>query len=127
MSNDELRKESEELLSVLLNSLNDENIVNPQSSDFDSVNEIISGISITRARQGFSPKETGNYIFSLREALLGSLHKDFNGEANELLSATLQVIKLVDTLAAVTFETSSKEEKKLSCAKRMRSPRSQHR
>src|SRR5215213_10913543 len=69
MSNDELRNESDELLNSLLSSLNEENILNIQSSDFDSVNEILSGISITRARQGFSAKETGNYVFSLREAL----------------------------------------------------------
>jgi rsbT co-antagonist protein RsbR len=105
MSNDELRIESDELLNSLLDSLNDENIANSQSADFDSLNEIISGISITRARQGFSPKETGNYIFSLREALIQALHKDFKGDPNELLNATMQIVKLVDGLAAVTFET----------------------
>lgn len=105
MSNDELRKESDELLDSLLQSMNEENISDSQSSDFDSVNEIISGISITRARQGYSPKETGNYIFSLREALIQTLHKDFNGDPTELLNATLQIVKLVDGLAAVTFET----------------------
>ncbi|WP_018616677.1 RsbRD N-terminal domain-containing protein [Segetibacter koreensis] len=105
MSNDELRKESDELLNYLLDSLNDENISNIQSSDFDSLNEMISGISITRARQGFSPKETGYYIFSLREALLQALHKDFKGDVNDLMTVTLQMVKLVDGLAAVTFET----------------------
>jgi rsbT co-antagonist protein RsbR len=88
-----------------LDSLNDENIANPESADFDLLNEIISGISITRARQGFSPKETGNYIFSLREALIQALHKDFKGDPGELLNATIQIVKLVDGLAAVTFET----------------------
>jgi len=105
MSNDELRKESDELLNSLLDALTDNNIADIQSSDFDSLTEIISGISITRARQGFSPKETGNYIFSLREALLQTLHNDFKGDANDLLNATLQVVKLVDGLAAVTFDT----------------------
>jgi rsbT co-antagonist protein RsbR len=105
MSNDELRKESDELLNALLSFLNDENINNLQSSDFDSLNEILSGISITRARQGFSPKETGNYIFSLREALIQVLHQDFKGDASELLNATIQIVKLVDSLATVTFDT----------------------
>jgi rsbT co-antagonist protein RsbR len=105
MSNDELRKESDELLNALLSFLTDENINNLQSSDFDSLNEILSGISITRARQGFSPKETGNYIFSLREALIQVLHQDFKGDASELLNATIQIVKLVDSLATVTFDT----------------------
>lgn len=105
MSNDDLRKESDELLTALLEVLNEDNFNNVQSTDFDGVNEIISGISITRARQGFSPKETGYYIFSLREALLQIFHKDFKGDANELLAGTVQIVKLVDNLAAVTFET----------------------
>ncbi|MDB5250109.1 MAG: anti-sigma-factor antagonist [Segetibacter sp.] len=105
MSNDELRKESEELLDSLLQSINNKNISDTDSAEFDSLNEIISGISITRARQGFSPKETGSYIFSLREALIETLHKDFKGDPIELLSSTIQIVKLVDNLAVVTFET----------------------
>ncbi len=105
MSNDELRKESDELLEALLRSLNDDNLTDIQSSDFEAVNDILSGISITRARQGFSPKETGNYIFSLREALIQTLHDDFKGDPEELLQATILIVKLVDRLAAVTFET----------------------
>jgi rsbT co-antagonist protein RsbR len=105
MSNQEMQKESNELLSILLRTINEDNIVDTQSADFDALNEVLSGISITRAKQGFSPKETGYYIFSLREALIQALHQDFIGDANDLLNATLQIVKLIDTLAGVTFDT----------------------
>ena len=105
MSNQEMQKESNELLSILLRTINEDNIVDTQSADFDALNEVLSGISITRAKQGFSPKETGYYIFSLREALIQALHQDFTGDANDLLNATLQIVKLIDTLAGVTFDT----------------------
>ncbi|MES2648839.1 MAG: STAS domain-containing protein [Bacteroidota bacterium] len=105
MSNQEMQKESNELLNTLLRTINEENISDTQSPDFDSLNEVISGISITRAKQGFSPKETGYYIFSLREALIQALHQDFAGDAKELLDATLQIVKLIDSLAGVTFDT----------------------
>src|SRR6476620_5200132 len=59
MSNEDLRLQSEELLDSLLDNLNEQNITNGQSDDFEPVVEILSGISITRARQGYSPRETG--------------------------------------------------------------------
>ena len=65
MSNEELREQSGELLDALLNAINDRNLADVESSDFEPVYEILSGISISRARQGFSPRETGIYVFSL--------------------------------------------------------------
>ena len=70
MSNEDLREQSNELLDTLLKSLNDRNIADVESSEFEPVYEILSGISMSRARQGFSPKETGLYVFSLKDALL---------------------------------------------------------
>src|SRR5688572_8145365 len=73
ISNDELRSQSEELLDSLLKTLNEKNLREPASNDFEPVYEVLSGISITRARQGFSPRETGIYVFSLKQALLQTL------------------------------------------------------
>jgi rsbT co-antagonist protein RsbR len=70
ISNQDLRSQSQELINVLVNSLNESNIGNVNSSDFDQVIEILGGISITRARQGFSPRETGFFVLSLKETLL---------------------------------------------------------
>ena len=50
MSNDELRQESNELLDVLLKSINEKNLSDIESADLEQVNEILSGISISRAR-----------------------------------------------------------------------------
>src|SRR4051812_10241188 len=73
ISNEDLRIQSEELLSAIINSLSDSNIENPDSHDFENVIDILSSISISRAKQGFSPRETGTYIFGLKEALLQTL------------------------------------------------------
>jgi rsbT co-antagonist protein RsbR len=81
MSNEELRSQSEELLDVLVKTVNDSNLSDPQSTDFEPVIEILSGISISRARQGFSPRETGVYVL------------------------TLKVNKFIDHLGVSTFET----------------------
>jgi rsbT co-antagonist protein RsbR len=105
MSNEDARKQSEELLNVLLENLNDQNITEPQSEDFEPVIEILSGISISRARQGFTPRETGVYIFSLRTALIEALQSDGKMEQAELFDAAIKINKLIDTFGVTTFET----------------------
>lgn len=105
ISNEELRTESEELVNVLVNSLNEENITQPESSDFEGILEILSGISISRARQGFSPRETGAFVTSLREALLEILQKEMSKDMAGLYDVSLKLNRLIDSFTAVTFET----------------------
>src|ERR1700740_3800140 len=68
ISNDELRSQSEELISALVGNLTDDNFTDFESEKWSPVIEILAGISITRARQGFSPAEAGNFVFSLKAA-----------------------------------------------------------
>ena len=65
MTNEDLREQSEELLDGLLKAINETNIANATSPDFENVSEILSGISISRARQWFSPRETAKYVICL--------------------------------------------------------------
>jgi rsbT co-antagonist protein RsbR len=105
MSNDQLREQSGELLDGLLTTLTANNFNDTQSTDFEGVHEILSGISISRARQGFSPRETGLYVFSLKDALQASISSELKDNPQELLQATMTLNKLMDSLAIVTFET----------------------
>jgi rsbT co-antagonist protein RsbR len=105
MSNEELREQSEELLATLVKVLNDKNLSDVQSSEFEPLHEILGGISISRARQGFTPRETGIYIFSLKDALLSALQAELKSEPADLLDAIYKVNKLMDSLGVVTFET----------------------
>lgn len=105
MTNDELREQSNELLNALLNNITDSNITDPQSSDFEPVHEILSGISISRARQGFSPTETGIYVFSLRDALLKTLQSEIKNDPASLLEGFAKINRMMDQLGIITFET----------------------
>jgi len=105
MSNEELREQSNELLDALLKALTAENVADAQSEDFEMVHEILSGISISRARQGFSPRETGIFVFSLKDALLKNLQSDLKDDPAALVDAIIQINKLMDNLGVVTFET----------------------
>ena len=71
MSNEDLRLQSEDLLNSFIDNLKDTNIDDSRSIDFESVIDTLNAVSISRAKQGFTPRETGTYVFSLKEALLG--------------------------------------------------------
>jgi rsbT co-antagonist protein RsbR len=105
ISNDELRQQSEELLDVLLKSLSAVSIENFQSSELEPVYEILSGISISRARQGFSPRETAAFVFSLKNALYQSLATELKDKPAELVEHAYKVNQLLDNLGIATFET----------------------
>ncbi|WP_134092008.1 STAS domain-containing protein [Olivibacter sp. XZL3] len=104
ISNEELRAESEELIDILTKSLNETNLTDPDSSDFDHVIEILGGISLSRAKQGFSPRETGLYVMSLKETLLQILQEEVKDPA-DLIAATLNLSRLIDNFSIITFET----------------------
>ena len=105
MTNDDLRAQSEELLDALLKKLSDDNLKNIDNIDFDDVFEILGGISITRARQGFSPRETGLYILSLKDTILTILQQELKNDPVQLYEVSMKIGRLIDSFGIVTFET----------------------
>jgi len=105
MSNEELRIQSEELVDGILKNISSENIASIESDEFEDIYEILGGISISRARQGFTPRETAIYIFSLKDALSELLKEELNDDMAELYEASNLVNKLIDSFGIVTFET----------------------
>lgn len=112
ISHQELRNQSQQLVNALVNNLSEHNLNNSQSPDFDQVTEMLGGISISRARQGFSPRETGSFILSLKEALLEILQKE-SFSVNERYEGTLKLSRLMDNFTILTFETFIKGREEL--------------
>src|SRR3954469_4240581 len=96
MSNDALREQSEELLNTISTRLTDENLDNLSTAGIEPVIDILNSISITRAKQGFSPRETGIYIFSLKDAILTTLQQEIK-DPQELYEQSLKISKLIDS------------------------------
>ena len=104
MSSEELRMESESLLTALLLAIRKDNFSDVSEPEYDKVNEILAGISLSRANNGFSPRETATFVFSLKEALIKTLEKEIK-DIKQLYPEILKINKLVDSLALVTLET----------------------
>jgi rsbT co-antagonist protein RsbR len=105
MSNEELAMQSEELVDVLLQTLTQENLEDVQSSSFEPVYEVLAGISLSRAKQGYSPRETGTFVFSLKDSLLTVLQQELKSDPVQLYEESMKINKLIDSFGVVTFET----------------------
>ncbi len=105
ISTEELRSQSEEFFDEFLHSLSVDGLDNENTSAMEPVFEVLSGISITRARQGFSPRETGQFVFSLKQTLLTALSEEIKEDPTELYIQTMKLNRLMDNLAITSFET----------------------
>ena len=71
-----------------------------------AVRELLSGISRSRARQGFTPTETATFVFSLKQPIFDALRKEVGGD--ELANASWSATIVLDTLGLYTTETYQK-------------------
>jgi rsbT co-antagonist protein RsbR len=126
VSNQDLRVTSEELIDALLQNLTPESLDSPNSGSFDAVLDILAGISMERAQQGFSPRETGLFVLSLKEALLTTLHEEIKDAREHSTSKASSSAVSWTILRSTPSRPLSKAAKRSSCAKRTRSPRSPH-
>ena len=105
ITNQEIKEQSQELLNALIKQLNANNIENITSSDFDEVIECLSEISVTRAKQGFSAKETGLFVSGLKNAIIDVLENEISGDPAMLYAECKKINNLFDNFSIITFET----------------------
>jgi rsbT co-antagonist protein RsbR len=97
--------QSEELLEAFANKLRLETRGGSTQGEHDPVEEILETVSIARAKKGYSPRETGVFLFSLKEAILKALNEEIKNDPAALYEESLRVSKTIDALAIVSFET----------------------
>jgi rsbT co-antagonist protein RsbR len=72
------------------------------------VREILSDLSATRAKVGYTPSETASFIFSLKEPLFGLLRQETDSDASAVARELSQATELVDKLGLFTMEAFQK-------------------
>ncbi|PWB22626.1 STAS domain-containing protein [Flavobacterium sp. HTF] len=98
-------EESKEFTSLFLDAISQGgNSENLNSNAFEKLYDLLTGISISRAKRGFSPRETGQYMISFKDAasqILSGLQID----PSELYAANVELNAVVDNLIIMTFES----------------------
>lgn len=77
------------------------------------VREILTALSRSRARQGFTPIETATFVFSLKRALFEALRRAMADDPKRLMDVSWQATELLDRLALITTETYQKGREEL--------------
>lgn len=97
------KEDSEDFLGAFLGALNESNINDKDAKGFEKVHDILMGISVSRAKRGFTPRETAVYMFTFKEALLEVLSQDISDPV-KLYEDSLKISKIIDNMAILTFE-----------------------
>ncbi|MCJ2036149.1 STAS domain-containing protein [Methylobacterium sp. J-068] len=81
-------------------------------SGFAPLRETLADISRSRALQGFTPTDTANFVFSLKEPVFEALGRACGSGSPDLATGVVSAGKLLDRLALHTMETflASREE-----------------
>lgn len=79
-----------------------------QTSEWASLRAMLEDLSRTRAIQGFSPRETAIFVFSLKEPLFELLGRELGSDADELARQIWTTTQLIDKLGLYTIESHAK-------------------
>ena len=105
MSNDELRRQSGELITALLKAMDSDKLQDIHAPELEPVVDILGEVSNYRARQGYTARETGMYVLSLKKAFCQILENELQDNPGQLLQEVTGVNDLLDSLAIITYES----------------------
>jgi rsbT co-antagonist protein RsbR len=99
----ELQTQARSVLKQLLDGLSSGS-ADTSASGFAPLRETLSDISRTRAVQGFTPTETANFVFSLKEPIFDAMNHALPDDARAVAAGTWSASRILDQLAVLTME-----------------------
>jgi rsbT co-antagonist protein RsbR len=111
VSSDEVRQQMQDFMGRLSAALAG-GALDPNSDSWEPVRDQLAAMSRTRARQGFSPRETALVVFSLKRTIFNRLRTAVGKDPAELADAIWETSVLFDSLGLYTVEATlrSREE-----------------
>jgi rsbT co-antagonist protein RsbR len=108
----ELEAQSKEFLQLLRDALAKAGM-SVATSSYGPVKDFLNHLSRSRAVQGFSPRETATFVFSLKQPLFNTLNRDKAISAPDQAKVIWAVSILLDELGLLTFETFQKSREEV--------------
>jgi rsbT co-antagonist protein RsbR len=107
-SRDQLRGHTQQFLAAFTNATRSGELDNIEHRSWDEVRDLLSEISSSRAKNGFTPAETATFVFSLKQPLFAQLRRGFEGKAEAQAEASWTINTLLDKLGLYTIEVFQK-------------------
>jgi rsbT co-antagonist protein RsbR len=108
MSDVDLREQSRQFLKLLREATAAGAGEDLEASAWQPVRELMSSMSVARARKGFTPSETAGFVFSLKEPLFARLRQELGTDAAGLCEEILTASRMLDALGLYTTEVYQK-------------------
>jgi rsbT co-antagonist protein RsbR len=113
MKENELREQSREFIALLRAALGTGAAFSLTSSEWSGVREFLTGVSRSRALQGFSPSETATFVLSLKQPVFVRLRKQLEGQPTEFAESMWSCTVVLDKLALFTTEVFQKSREEV--------------
>jgi rsbT co-antagonist protein RsbR len=86
--------------------------VNAQGAAYEPLREMLTEISQTRAQQGFTPRETATFVFSVKRPLFAAIQESHSKAPDLMAEQMWSATELLDSLGLYTTEAylKSREE-----------------
>jgi len=104
MRDDELREQSTLFLRRFAKSVKAGATPDVMAEPWTETRELLDQISMSRARQGFTPSETAQFVFSLRQPMFEVLRRSNSSDFDRLTSDLFFVTTVLDKLGLYTTE-----------------------
>lgn len=104
MKDAELRDQATRFLRALQHATASGDMRNISGSDWTNVRDLLTSISATRARQGFSPSETATFVFSVKKPIFSRLSSELKNSPEQVVQESWQAGELIDKLGLYTTE-----------------------
>jgi rsbT co-antagonist protein RsbR len=112
MKESELRSQCTQFLDLLTQATATAG-TNTQSGAYDGMREMLSDISRSRALQGFTPRETATFVFSMKRPLFAVIRDTFERDPKVLANETWNATELLDNLGLYTTEVFQKSREEV--------------
>jgi rsbT co-antagonist protein RsbR len=104
ISEAQLREQSSEFVRLLGQRIDGGNYTDITTEDWGPVRDMLTSVSDSRAKQGFSPSETASFVFSFKQPLFDRLRKEHGKDADALAEDVWLASVLVDELGLYVGE-----------------------
>ncbi|HEY3097974.1 MAG TPA: STAS domain-containing protein [Methylomirabilota bacterium] len=109
----DLRAECARFLALLKAALRSDAGQDVSAATWNETRELLSDLSRSRAKAGYSPSETAMFVLSLKQPLFDRLRTEIGGNADALADEIWQTTVLLDRLALFTTEVAQKSREEV--------------
>ena len=103
IAENELRQQAGQFLPLLARALESGDAFDIEGNAWDDTRQLLSEMSQSRVRQGYSPIDTASFVFALKEPLFAYLRKEITAQPEQLGDAIVATSKLFDELGLLTI------------------------